>query len=91
MYDAWSETFHYEYWEKAFSQTDLDLDFYTTRERDIQELLPWDFIDIGVTKKFLQREWERAKQEEVTPNCRMKCSGCGAAQYKGGVCLENQN
>ena len=91
LYDAWSETFHYEYWEKAFSQTDLDLDFYTTRERDIQELLPWDFIDIGVTKKFLQREWERAKQEEVTPNCRMKCSGCGAAQYKGGVCLENQN
>ncbi|MDO4452963.1 MAG: TIGR03960 family B12-binding radical SAM protein [Eubacteriales bacterium] len=91
LYDAWSETFHYEYWQKAFSQTDLDLDFYTTRERDVQELLPWDFIDIGVTKKFLQREWERAKQENVTPNCRMKCSGCGAAQYKGGVCIENQN
>ena len=91
LYDAWSETFHYEYWEKAFSQTNLDLDFYTTRERDVNELLPWDFIDIGVTKKFLQREWERAKQEVVTLNCRMKCSGCGAAQYKGGVCFENQN
>lgn len=91
LYDAWSETFHYEYWEKAFSQTNLDLAFYTTRERDVNELLPWDFIDIGVTKKFLQREWERAKQEVVTLNCRMKCSGCGAAQYKGGVCFENQN
>lgn len=91
LYDAWSETFHYEYWEKAFSQTNLDLDFYTTRERDVNELFPWDFIDIGVTKKFLQREWERAKQEVVTLNCRMKCSGCGAAQYKGGVCFENQN
>lgn len=91
LYDAWSETFHWENWEKAFAETNLDLAFYTTRERDVCEILPWDFIEVGVTKKFLQREWERAKQEVVTPNCRMKCSGCGAAQYKGGVCFENQN
>ena len=66
-------------------------DFYTLRERDLDELLPWDFIDAGVTKEFLQREWKHATQEEVTPNCRMKCSGCGAGRYKGGVCIEGKN
>ncbi|MCI7812923.1 MAG: TIGR03960 family B12-binding radical SAM protein [Lachnospiraceae bacterium] len=91
LYDAWSETFCWDHWEKAFEDTNLDLDFYTTRERDVSEILPWDFIHIGVTKKFLQREWERAKEEVVTPNCRMNCSGCGAAQYKGGVCFEDKN
>ena len=58
------------------------------RERAVTEILPWDFIDVGVTKKFLIREWNRAKEEEITPNCRQQCSGCGAGRYKGGVCLE---
>jgi hypothetical protein len=66
------------------------MDFYTVRERSTDEIFPWDFIDIGVTKEFLKKEWERAQQEEVTPNCRRKCSGCGAARYKGGVCIEKR-
>ena len=57
----------------------------------MEEILPWDFIDIGVSKRFLWREWEQAKAEQVTPNCRMGCSGCGAGKYKGGVCIEGKN
>lgn len=67
------------------------MNFYISRERDVDELLPWDFIDIGVTKAFLKNEWKRAKEETVTPNCRMKCAGCGAARFGGGVCFENKN
>lgn len=91
LYDAWSEAFHNEIWMDAFEETGIDLDFYTTRERSYEEILPWDFIEIGVTKKFLWKEWERAKGEQVTPNCRIGCSGCGAAKYEGGVCLESKN
>ena len=69
----------------------VDLDFYTMRTRDLDEIFPWDFIDIGVTKEFMKREWERAKQGIVTPNCRQGCSGCGAGRYKGGVCVESKN
>ena len=89
IYDAWGEQFHYDRWLEAFEETGLDLDFYTTRERDLDEVFPWDFIDIGVTKKFLEREWKRATEETVTPNCRMQCSGCGAMKYEGGVCYEH--
>ena len=67
------------------------MNFYISRERDVDELLPWDFIDIGVTKAFLKNEWKRAKEETVTPNCRQQCSGCGAARFGGGVCFENKN
>lgn len=91
LYDAWSETFHYEYWTQAFADTGLDLEFYTIRERELSELLPWDFIRIGVTKNFLKKEWQRAMEGKVTPNCRMQCSGCGAGAYKGGVCIEGKN
>ncbi len=91
LYDAWSETFHWEIWMDAFKETGVDLDFYTLRERSTDELLPWDFIDAGVTKEFLKKEWKRAISEEMTPNCRMKCSGCGAGRYKGGVCVESKN
>lgn len=89
LYDAWSEQFHYERWMEAFTETGIDLDFYTTRERDLDEIFPWDFINIGVTKKFLAREWQRAHEETVTQNCRMQCSGCGAMSYHGGVCYEH--
>ena len=89
IYDAWGEQFHYDRWLEAFEETGLDLDFYTTRTRELDEVFPWDFIDIGVTKKFLEREWKRATDETVTPNCRMQCSGCGAMKYKGGVCYEH--
>ena len=89
IYDAWGEQFHYDRWLNAFEETGIDLDYYTTRKRDLDELFPWDFSDIGVTKKFLQNEWKRATEETVTPNCRMQCSGCGAMKYKGGVCCEH--
>lgn len=91
LYDSWTESFHNELWMKAFENTGVDLEFYTRRERKEDELFPWDFIDIGVTKTFLKKEWERAMRGEVTPNCRAKCSGCGAMTFKGGVCFEGQN
>lgn len=90
-FDAWNEYFDYNRWLDAFKATGIDPDFYTMRERDVEEVLPWDFIDVGVSKEFLKREWKTALGETVTPNCRMRCSGCGAKQFKGGVCYENQN
>lgn len=91
LYDSWTETFDNQKWMDAFENTGVDIEFYTLRERDLDEILPWDFIDIGVTKKFLKKEWEKAKEETVTPNCRTGCSGCGAAIYGGGVCYEGKN
>lgn len=90
-FDAWNEYFDYDRWLEAFAATDIDPDFYTMRERDLDETLPWDFIDVGVTKEFLKREWKTALGETVTPNCRMRCSACGAKQFGGGVCYEDKN
>ncbi len=91
LFDAWSEFFDYDRWLAAFDQTGLDIDFYTMRTRSIDEIFPWDFIDAGVTKEFLVREWKKAALPQVTDNCRMGCSGCGARKYGGGVCFEDQN
>ena len=91
IFDAWSEYFDYQRWVDAFEECVIDMDFYTLRERDIDEIFPWDFVDVGVTKQFLKREWQNAQDEKVTPNCRMKCSGCGAMKFGGGVCYENKN
>lgn len=91
LYDAWSESFRPKIWREAFDETGINPDFYTLRERSLEEILPWDFIDAGVTKSFLKREWEQAKKETVTLNCREKCSGCGVKQYGGGVCYERQS
>ena len=91
LYDAWSESFRYDIWKEAFAETGIDIEFYTLRERSTDEILPWDFIDAGVTKEFLIREWKQAKGEIVTPNCRQKCAGCGARRYEGGVCYEGKN
>lgn len=91
LYDAWSETFQNDLWMEAFQEEGLDIMFYTGRERELDEILPWDFIDVGVSKEFLKREWQRAKEEMVTPNCRMACQGCGAAKFGGGVCFEAKN
>ena len=91
LYDAWSETFDREKWQQAFEETGLNIDFYTTRNRSTDEILPWDFIDIGVSKKHMIKEWERAQKGEVTLNCREKCAGCGAAAFGGGVCFEGKN
>ncbi len=87
IFDAWSDFFDNEKWIEAFLETGIDPDFYTLRERPLDEILPWDFIDAGVTKEFLKREYENALKETVTLNCREKCSGCGAARFGGGVCL----
>ncbi|MDY5483358.1 MAG: TIGR03960 family B12-binding radical SAM protein [Clostridium sp.] len=89
LYDSWSEHFKNEIWMKAFETCGVDPDFYTVRERSLDEIFPWDFIDVGVTKEFLQREWKNALEEKVTPNCRAKCSGCGARTFGGGVCYED--
>lgn len=89
VFDAWNEYFHYDKWMEAFEKNGLSVDFYNERERSTDEILPWDFIDIGVTKAFLKREWERAKDGIVTPNCKEKCQGCGAAVYGSGkFCFE---
>ncbi len=91
LFDSWSEWFQNERWLEAFAECGTDMDFYTTRERALNEIFPWDFIDIGVSRRFLEKEWKRAHEETVTPNCRQNCSGCGAASFGGGVCYEHQD
>ena len=90
LFEAWTEYFDYDRWIETMGEHGLDYHFYTTRERKADEIFPWDFIDIGVTRTFLRKEWERAMEGIVTPNCREKCSGCGAARFGCGVCLEHQ-
>ena len=91
LYDAWSESFRNDIWMKAFETCGVDIYFYTTRERSLDELFPWDFIDTGVSKEFLKREWNNAVNGTVTPNCRERCSGCGVRRFGGGVCFEDQD
>ena len=88
IYDSWSEYFKNDVWMRAFETCGVDIGFYTTRERSLDEVFPWDFIDAGVSKEFLIREWNHAVKEEVTPNCRQRCSGCGARDLGCGVCYE---
>ena len=90
IFDAWTEWFDPKKWEEAIRETETDIDFWCMRERDTDEILPWDYLDIGVTKQFLNREWERSKQGRTTPNCREACSGCGAKRFNGGVCYEDK-
>ena len=88
IFDAWSEFFSYERWLEAFSATGISIPFYAYRERDIEEILPWDFIDTGIRREFLVNEWKKATEQGViTENCRKKCSGCGCASMKCGVCM----
>ena len=91
LFDSWTETFRNDLWMQAFDNTHVDIAFYNQRVRGKDEIFPWDFIDIGVSRSFLRREWERAMNETVTPNCREQCSGCGAAGFGGGVCVEGKN
>jgi radical SAM family uncharacterized protein len=90
MYDSWSEHFNYEKWVQAFEENGIDISFYTSRERGFDEILPWDYIDVGVTKDFLWREYRRGVDEKVTPNCRKACANCGAQVFHGGVCYEER-
>lgn len=90
IFDAWTDFFKPDIWEELLEECGVDRDFYNYRERNKDEIFPWDFIDIGVTKSFMWREYENAREERVTPNCRIKCSGCGAAKFGVGVCVEQR-
>jgi len=91
IFDAWSEYFNNDLWMESFDECGVDIGFYTTRKRELDEIFPWDFIDCGVRKEFLKKEWLKAIDEKVTPNCRMQCQGCGANRFGGGVCFETKN
>ncbi len=86
-FDGWNEWFKYNTWIETFDELGISTDFYATRNREITEVLPWDFIDIGVEKSFLIDEYNKALSESTTPNCKEKCSNCGINKRKvGGVC-----
>lgn len=87
-FDAWNDLFSYQKWLEAFNITGINPTFYANRQRDLDEILPWDHISIGVTKEFLLREYQKALNAVVTPNCRQQCSGCGAKNFGVGVCYE---
>ena len=76
--DGWDEYFRYDIWCDAFEKCGIPVDFYTVRGYGEEEILPWDMIDVGVSKKFLLRERHRAYEAQVTPDCRHGCAGCGA-------------
>ena len=82
-FDAWTEYFDYDKWLEVFAESGIDPAFYANRRRESDEVLPWDIIDIGVTKEFLKREREKAYEAATTPNCKEKCSGCGANRLGG--------
>ena len=86
-FDGWTEYFKPQLWEQAFADTETDLDFYAYRERDYEEILPWDIIDPLISREFLIRENEKAKAAQVTPDCRRGCAGCGINRY--ATCFKN--
>lgn len=90
IFDGWGDFFSLDKWFEVFEECGIDPAFYANRQRDFDELLPWDHIDYGVKKSFLIEECKRAYNNETTPNCRQKCSNCGAAQWKRGVCFEKR-
>lgn len=87
-FDGWSDFFDFERWMKVFDRCGIDPEFYALRRIGYDEILPWDYADIGVPKAFLIKEHKKAYEEQTTPSCREKCSGCGAASFGGGVCFE---
>ncbi len=91
LYDAWSDTYRDDLWHESFAEANIDVDFYTTRTRELDEIFPWDFIDCGVSKAFLKSEWLRSKEVQVTLNCSLKCNGCGAAKYNTGICMTHRS
>ncbi len=85
-FDSWDDRFNFEGWMNAFEKNNIDPLFYTQRQRDFSELLPWDHLDYGVSRKFLEKENIKAHENTTTPHCRIKCSGCGANRLNGGNC-----
>lgn len=86
-FDSWNEYFKFEKWEEAFEECGVDPYFYNRRVRDLDEVLPWDHIDVGVSKKFLVKEWGKAQTAQVTQNCFEQCASCGALSFDGGICI----
>lgn len=86
--DGWDEYFLYDAWMDSFKECGVDPDFYACRRREYDEILPWDFLDIGVDKSFFIRENERSKESKTSPNCRENCMACGANKLIGGKCFE---
>ena len=76
-FDGWSEHFKYDTWIEAMSEEDIDSDFYALRNRSLEEILPWDFINPGVSKDYLIREYNKSLEEQITGDCRLQCRGCG--------------
>lgn len=91
LFDAWTDYFQPDVWNELLDEYGIDRDFYNYRERSPEEIFPWDFIDIGVSKRFLRQEYEKAKEGKVTPNCKQKCSGCGAAVFHTGICTSSRD
>ncbi len=88
IFDAWTDYFKPEVWDQVLDECGVDRYFYNYRERDKDEIFPWDFIDIGVSKRYMWREYMRSKEGIVTPNCREQCNGCGAAVFDAGICVD---
>ena len=87
-FDGWNQYFDFNIWKEALEECNVDGDFYAYRQREYDEILPWDFVDTGVSKEFLMRENERAKKAEVTPDCRQGCKNCGVNVNLEGECFE---
>ena len=85
-FDSWDDKFKFDSWMAAFEKNGIDPFFYTKRRRPFDEVLPWDHIDYGVSRKFLENENKKAHQSITTPHCRIKCAGCGANMLNGGHC-----
>lgn len=85
-FDSWDEHFKFASWMKAFEENNLDPYFYTQRKRDFSEVLPWDHLDYGISRNFLEKENLKAHENKTTPHCRIKCAGCGANRLNGGHC-----
>ena len=87
-FDGWNEYFNFDAWQKSFEECGVDATFYNQRKRNFDEILPWDHIDVGVGKAFLEKEARLGYEEKLTPNCREECTNCGVACFKGGICVE---
>ena len=86
LFDAWSEYYKNDVWMSCFEDCGIDIGFYTTRPRADDEIFPWDFLDCGITRQFLLREWKKAQEGIVSPNCKVQCQGCGAGSFQCGIC-----
>lgn len=89
-FDGWDECFDYNKWLEVFEECGISYEFYVNRTRDYDEILPWDHLDYGVSKKFFVNENIKAKNSETTKNCRQECAACGAACFGEGVCFEGR-